>query len=73
MTETIGLAGRMNWRPGVVSETLRCELFPEDLTAAVEFYVTVLGFEVVGEDRGTQASYLALERRGGVPWPGPAP
>ena len=46
-------------------EALRCELFPDDLDAAVAFYVDVLGFAVTRDERSTEASYVAL-RRGGV-------
>lgn len=45
--------------------TLRCEIFPADLEATVSFYVDVLGFEVVGDERDAGSHYVAL-RRGGV-------
>ena len=43
---------------------LRCELFPSDLSAAVAFYVEVLAFAVVRQERDGEASYAALERGG---------
>jgi lactoylglutathione lyase len=41
---------------------LRCELFPADLDAAVTFYVDVLGFTVVRDERTAAHPYVALER-----------
>jgi lactoylglutathione lyase len=48
-----------------VPEALRCELFPDDLDASVAFYVDVLGFRVVRDERSAPAPYVAL-RRGDV-------
>jgi catechol 2,3-dioxygenase-like lactoylglutathione lyase family enzyme len=45
--------------------TLRCEIFPADLDATAAFYVDVLGFEIVRDERDREAPYLAL-RRGDV-------
>ncbi len=39
---------------------LRCELFPDDLDAAVHFYVDVLGFEVEQDERRSSSPYVAL-------------
>lgn len=41
---------------------LRCELFPVDLDKAVEFYVGVMAFQVVRDERHSEAPYVALER-----------
>ena len=46
-------------------ESLRCELFPDDLDASAAFYVDVLGFAIVRDERSTDVPYVAL-RRGGV-------
>jgi len=35
----------------VMAATLRCEIFPADLDATVGFYVSVLGFELVRDER----------------------
>jgi catechol 2,3-dioxygenase-like lactoylglutathione lyase family enzyme len=45
-----------------VSAALRCELFPADLDEAVRFYVDVLGFAVVRDERRSPSPYVALER-----------
>jgi catechol 2,3-dioxygenase-like lactoylglutathione lyase family enzyme len=42
--------------------TLRCEIFPADLDATAAFYVDVLAFELVRDERGAAAPYLALRR-----------
>ena len=42
--------------------TLRCEIFPADLDATAAFYVDVLAFEVVRDERDREAPYLALRR-----------
>lgn len=42
--------------------TLRCEIFPADLDATAAFYVDVLAFEIVRDERDRQAPYLALRR-----------
>lgn len=43
-----------------MTATLRVELFPADLDAAVDFYVSVLGFSVVDDRRETDDPYAAL-------------
>lgn len=50
------------WQPGSVVEALRCELFPSDLQEAVAFYVRVLGFEVVQDERDAETPYVYLQR-----------
>jgi len=45
-----------------VSATFRCEIFPVELDATVVFYVEVLGFHVVRDERNGAHPYLALER-----------
>jgi lactoylglutathione lyase len=45
--------------------TLRCEIFPVDLDATVDFYVRVLGFAVVKDQRHDPVAYVYL-RRGDV-------
>ena len=45
--------------------TLRFEIFPADLDAAVYFYGRVLGFQVTRDQRRDPEAYVAL-RRGGV-------
>jgi len=41
---------------------LRCEIFPADLDATVAFYVSVLGFELVRDERDRPSAYVALAR-----------
>lgn len=41
---------------------LRIELFPRDLDRALAFYVDVLGFELVQDDRGLANPYAAVRR-----------
>ena len=43
---------------------LRIELFPRDLDRALAFYVDVLGFELVQDDRGLANPYAAVRRDG---------
>ena len=43
-----------------MAATLRIELFPDDLDALVDFYVSVLGFRLVEERRRTDDPYAAL-------------
>lgn len=43
---------------------LRCEIFPSDLDATVDFYVRVLGFELVRDEREAEQPYVALARDG---------
>jgi lactoylglutathione lyase len=45
-----------------VGARLRCEIFPSDLDRTLQFYVDVLGFEVVRDERQADAPYLALRR-----------
>jgi predicted enzyme related to lactoylglutathione lyase len=45
--------------------TLRCEIFPADLDATVEFYTRVLGFILAADRRDTPEPYVYL-RRGNV-------
>jgi lactoylglutathione lyase len=42
--------------------TLRCEIFPADLDAAVAFYRDVLGFVIARDDRHAAQPYVALAR-----------
>jgi catechol 2,3-dioxygenase-like lactoylglutathione lyase family enzyme len=44
--------------------TLRVEIFPGDLDAAVDFYAQVLGFQVTKDQRGNPEAYVALQRGG---------
>lgn len=44
--------------------SLRVELFPADLGRTADFYVRVLGFRVLRDERDAAAPYLALERDG---------
>lgn len=41
---------------------LRIEIFPSDLSATIAFYVQVLGFTLVGDDRAAPDPYISLER-----------
>jgi catechol 2,3-dioxygenase-like lactoylglutathione lyase family enzyme len=56
----------------VVAE-LRCEIFPSDLDRTLRFYVDVLAFGVVRDERDADPPYLALARGdvhvGAVPRP----
>ena len=45
-----------------MTETLRCELFPDDVAAARAFYVDVLRFRPVRDERVAGHPYVALER-----------
>jgi catechol 2,3-dioxygenase-like lactoylglutathione lyase family enzyme len=47
-----------------VDAQLRCEIFPFDLDATVDFYVRVLGFRLVRDERAAEQAYVALERGG---------
>jgi catechol 2,3-dioxygenase-like lactoylglutathione lyase family enzyme len=42
--------------------TLRCEIFPADLDATVDFYVRVLGFAVLKDQREEPIAYVCLGR-----------
>jgi catechol 2,3-dioxygenase-like lactoylglutathione lyase family enzyme len=44
--------------------TLRFEIFPSDLDATVDFYVRVLGFVVMKDQRDVPAAYVYLGRGG---------
>lgn len=44
--------------------SVRFEVFPVDLDAAVDFYVRVLGFRLAVDQRGGPAPYVAFERDG---------
>jgi lactoylglutathione lyase len=48
-----------------VGARLRCEIFPSDLDRTLRFYVDVLCFDVVRDERQAETPYLAL-RRGDV-------
>lgn len=41
---------------------LRCEIFPADLDVTVAFYVGVLAFQMVRDERRSIAPYVALHR-----------
>ena len=41
---------------------LRCEIFPNDLDRTLRFYVDVLGFDVVRDERDADPPYLAMTR-----------
>lgn len=43
-------------------EALRIELFPEDLDRFVEFYVGVLRFRLVRDERDQSPGYVAVDR-----------
>jgi len=45
-----------------MAAALRCEIFPADLDATVSFYVSVLGFELVRDERDRPSAYVALAR-----------
>jgi lactoylglutathione lyase len=42
--------------------TLRCEIFPLDLDAAVDFYTRVLRFNVTKDQRHHPSAYVAMQR-----------
>ena len=44
--------------------TLRFEIFPPDLDAAVDFYTRVLGFSLTRDQRGDPVAYVAMQRGG---------
>jgi lactoylglutathione lyase len=48
-----------------VATNLRCEIFPSDLSRTLRFYVDLLGFDVVRDEREADPAYLAM-RRGDV-------
>jgi catechol 2,3-dioxygenase-like lactoylglutathione lyase family enzyme len=45
-----------------VPASLRCEIFPVDLDATVDFYVNVLAFDLIRDERTADRPYVALER-----------
>jgi lactoylglutathione lyase len=45
-----------------MAAALRCEIFPADLDATVAFYISVLGFELVRDERDQPSAYVALAR-----------
>jgi len=45
-----------------VTASLRIELFPADLEVSVDFYISVLGFEVGKDDRPGGGRYVWLRR-----------
>jgi lactoylglutathione lyase len=45
-----------------MDEALRCELFPDDLGAALAFYIDVLRFRPARDERARENPYIALER-----------
>jgi catechol 2,3-dioxygenase-like lactoylglutathione lyase family enzyme len=42
--------------------TLRCEIFPSDLDRTLRFYVDVLSFDVVRDERRADPPYVAMRR-----------
>ena len=42
--------------------TARWEIFPDDLDATADFYVRVLGFEIVKDQRSADQPYLSVQR-----------
>jgi lactoylglutathione lyase len=48
-----------------VGAAFRCEIFPSDVDETLRFYVDVLAFDVVRDERRADPPYLAL-RRGDV-------
>jgi predicted enzyme related to lactoylglutathione lyase len=42
--------------------TLRCEIFPADLDATVDFYTRVLRFTLAADRRDTEVPYVSLHR-----------
>ena len=47
-----------------MSVTLRVEIFPADLDATADFYVRVLAFQIVRDERDGDPPYLAVQRDG---------
>jgi predicted enzyme related to lactoylglutathione lyase len=45
-----------------VPASLRCEIFPPDLDATVDFYTHVLGFNIARDERTAKRPYVAFER-----------
>lgn len=46
----------------VVEMTLRFEIFPDDLDAAVDFYMRVLRFRLTADRRDQRDEYVSLQR-----------
>lgn len=42
--------------------TARWEIFPDDLNVTADFYVHVLGFEIVKDERSAEQPYLSVRR-----------
>jgi lactoylglutathione lyase len=45
-----------------MNATLRCEIFPSDLDQTVDFYVRVLGFTLIRDERGADSPYASVQR-----------
>ena len=45
-----------------MTEALRCEVFPADLDSSIAFYVGVLCFRLVRDERSAPDPYAALQR-----------
>ncbi len=45
-----------------MNATLRCEIFPTDLDRTVDFYVRVLGFALIRDERETDSPYVYMQR-----------
>jgi catechol 2,3-dioxygenase-like lactoylglutathione lyase family enzyme len=60
-----------------MSASLRCEIFPADLVRTVDFYVRVLDFTLIRDERDDAAPYVYLTRGevrvGAVPAWAPSP
>lgn len=41
---------------------LRCEIFPTDLDRTVDFYLRVLGFALIRDERHTDSPYIYMRR-----------
>ncbi len=48
----------------IVEMTLRFEIFPDDLDAAVDFYMRVLRFRLTADRRDQRDEYVSLQRGG---------
>ena len=48
----------------IVEMTLRFEIFPDDLDAAVDFYMRVLRFHLTADRRDQRDEYVSLQRGG---------
>jgi lactoylglutathione lyase len=45
-----------------MNATLRCEIFPTNLDQMVDFYVRVLGFTLIRDERDTDSPYVYVQR-----------